>query len=103
MTYAPLTWLVPDAANANLIIASMFVSFFGVFAIRGIYFALLEENSTPKHVAGIGGFQNYFLFLSGIMVAGFMAIIWLIWLRRQGAQKPGHLKQNLKLSGLCDW
>ena len=117
MTYAPLTWLVPAAANANLIIASIFVSFFGVFAIRGIYFALLEENSTPKPVTGaavglmsfigftpdfffgpitgrildatpgVGGFQNYFLFLSGIMVAGFMAIVWLIWLRRQGVEK----------------
>jgi len=117
LAYAPLTWLVPDASGANLIYASIFISFFGVFAIRGIYFALLEENKTPKHVTGaavglmsvigftpdfffgpisgrildaspgVGGHQHYFLFLAGIMLAGFMAIAWLIWLRRQGVQK----------------
>lgn len=124
LAYAPLTWLVPDASGANLIYASIFISFFGVFAIRGIYFALLEENKTPKHVTGaavglmsvigftpdfffgpisgrildaspgVGGHQHYFLFLAGIMLAGFMAIAWLIWLRRQGARKLWPIETN---------
>jgi len=117
LAYLPLTFLVPEESVAILIYASIFISFFGVFAIRGIYFALLEENKTPAHVTGaavglmsvigftpdfffgpisgrildaspgVGGHQNYFLFLVAIMLAGFMAIAWLLWLRRQGVQK----------------
>lgn len=30
----------------------MLVSFFAVFALRGIYFALLQEIKTPKHLTG---------------------------------------------------
>lgn len=124
LAYAPLSWLVPDEAGQNLIYASIFISFVGVFAIRGIYFALLEENKTPKYVTGaavglmsvigftpdfffgpisgrildaspgVVGHQNYFLFLAGIMIAGVMAIAWLIWLRRQGVTKLWPLETN---------
>ena len=124
LSYVPLTWLSPGPVATNLIVASIFVSFFAVFAIRGIYFALLEENKTPTQVTGaavglvsvigftpdfffgpisgrildaspgIGGHQNYFLFLAGIMIAGFMAIAWLMWLRRQGVEKLWPLETN---------
>jgi MFS transporter, GlpU family, inner membrane protein len=117
LSYVSLTWLAPGPVATNLIVASIFVSFFAVFAIRGIYFALLEENKTPIQVTGaavglvsvigftpdfffgpisgrildaspgIGGHQNYFMFLAAIMIAGFMAIAWLMWLRRQGVEK----------------
>ncbi len=124
LAYLPLTVLVPDETGANLIYANIFVSFFAVFAIRGIYFALLEENRTPLHVTGaavgmvsligytpeiffasiagrildatpgVGGHHNYFLFLAGIMVAGVVAVIWLVWLQRQGVEKlwPAEVK-----------
>jgi sugar phosphate permease len=117
LAYLPLTVLVPDETGATLIYANIFVSFFAVFALRGIYFALLEENHTPLHVTGaavgmvsligytpeiffasiagrildatpgVGGHHNYFLFLSGIMVAGVVATAWLVWLQRQGVEK----------------
>ncbi len=117
LAYTPLTVLVPDESGANLIYANIFISFFAVFALRGIYFALLEENRTPLHVTGaavgmmsligytpeiffapiagrildatpgVGGHHNYFLFLAGLMVAGIVAVTWLVWLQRQGVEK----------------
>ncbi len=114
LAYLPLSTLTP---GTNLIYANIIISFFAVFAIRGIYFALLEENKTPLHVTGaavgmvsligytpdiffaaiagrildanpgIEGHHNYFLFLVGIMLAGIAAVGWLIWLRRQGTEK----------------
>ena len=124
LAYTPLTVLVPDETGVNLIYANVFVSFFAVFALRGIYFALLEENRTPIHVTGaavgmvslvgytpeiffapitgrildatpgVGGHHNYFLFLAGMMVAGVIAVMWLLWLRRQGVEKlwPAEIK-----------
>lgn len=124
LAYAPLSWLIPETSGANMIYASIFISFFGIFAIRGIYFALLEENKTPTHVTGaavglmsvigftpdfffgpisgrildaspgVGGHHNYFLFLAAIMFAGSMAIAWLLWLRRQGVQKLWPIETN---------
>lgn len=117
LAYLPLAVLTPDTSGANLIYASIIISFFAVFAIRGIYFALLEENKTPLHVTGaavglvsligytpdiffaaiagrildanpgVQGHHNYFLFLAGIMLTGVVAVAWLIWLRRQGVEK----------------
>ena len=117
LAYLALSVLSPDSAGAKLIYANIFISFFAVFAIRGIYFALLEENKTPLHVTGaavgmvsligytpdiffaaiagrildanpgVEGHHNYFLFLAGIMLAGIAAVAWLIWLRRQGVKK----------------
>jgi nitrate/nitrite transporter NarK len=117
LAYLPLAALTPEMAGLNFIYASIFISFFAVFAIRGIYFALLEENKTPLHVTGaavgmvsligytpdiffaaiagrildanpgVVGHQNYFLFLVAIMLTGLVAVAWLIWLRRQGMEK----------------
>ena len=129
LAYAPLSWLIPETSGANMIYASIFISFFGIFAIRGIYFALLEENKTPTHVTGaavglmsvigftpdfffgpisgrildaspgVGGHHNYFLFLAAIMFAGSMAIAWLLWLRRQGVQKLWPIETNAEAIG----
>jgi len=129
LAYLPLTFLVPEESSANLIYASIFISFFGVFAIRGIYFALLEENRTPAHVTGaavglmsvigftpdfffgpitgrildatpgVGGHQNYFMFLAGIMIMGLVAVGWLLWLRRQGVQKLWPLETKSQAIG----
>ena len=99
-----------------LIITNLLVSYFAVFALRGIYFALLEETDTPKNLTGttvglvsvIGytpdvffapvagrildaspgapGHQHYFIFLACIALTGMLVASWLIWLSRSKTQ-----------------
>ena len=106
--------LSPVGTALYIIYLNLFVSFFAVFALRGIYFALLEENRTPKFLTGaavgmvsvvgftpeiffapiagrildanpgVVGHQNYFLFLAVIAALGVVVIAWLLWLRRSG-------------------
>ena len=106
--------LAPEGAVLYVVYCNFFVSFIAVFALRGIYFALLEENRTPKFLTGaavgmisvvgftpeiffasiagrildanpgIVGHQNYFLFLTVIAASGVVVIGWLLWLRRTG-------------------
>jgi len=124
LAYAPLSVLVPDETGVKLIYANIFVSFFAVFALRGVYFALLQENRTPIHVTGaavgmvsligytpeiffapiagrildatpgVGGHHHYFLFLAGIMLAGVVVVTWLVWLQRQGVEKLWPAQQS---------
>ena len=105
----------PSGACLKVIYANVFVSFFAVFALRGVYFALLEETGTPRHLTGttvgavslIGytpeiffgpvsgrildrspgpeGHQDYFLFLAGCAVLGLLAAAWLV--RAHGRQR----------------
>lgn len=130
LAYLPLSMFTPDTFGVNLIYANIFISFFAVFAIRGIYFALLEENKTPPHVTGaavgmvsligympeiffasiagrildanpgVEGFHNYFLFLASIMLAGIAAVVWLVWLRRRGVEKLWPAELESRGSGL---
>ena len=88
------------ASSTIFILVNIFTTFFMVFAIRGVYFALVNEINTPKHITGttigvvsfigftpdiffgsisgrildaspgIEGHQNYFLFLSVIALIG---------------------------------
>ena len=83
--------------------------------LRGVYFALLQENQVPAYLTGavagcvsfIGytpeiffgpitgrildanpgpvGHQNYYLFLSVVAVVGLVAVAWLLWLQRHDA------------------
>jgi hypothetical protein len=106
--------LSPVGTALYIIYLNLFISIFAVFALRGIYFALLEENRTPKFLTGaavgmvsvigftpeiffapiagrildanpgVVGHQNYFLFLAGIAALGVVVIAWLLWLRRSG-------------------
>lgn len=115
-SYCLLAVSAPDAATLNIIYANLFVSFFAVFSLRGIYFALLEENRTPAFLTGAAvglvslvgytpeiffapiagrildanpglvGFQHYFLFLAGIAATGVVVVAWLLWLRRAGEE-----------------
>jgi sugar phosphate permease len=103
-----------DAAALNIVYLNLFVTFFAVFALRGIYFALLEENRTPAYLTGaavglvslvgytpeiffapitgrildanpgIVGFRHYFLFLAGIAVLGIVIVLLLLGLRARG-------------------
>jgi sugar phosphate permease len=117
IAYLLLGASVPDASIVNIVYANLFVTFFAVFALRGVYFALLEENRTPAFLTGaavglvslIGytpeiffapisgrildanpglvGFQHYFLFLAAIAALGVIVVVWLLWLRRGGQEK----------------
>jgi hypothetical protein len=94
------------------VIANLFVSLFAVFALRGIYFALLEETQTPRHITGtavgmvsfvgftpdiffgpvsgrildadpgVAGHQNLFMLLGAIAGVGIMIVFWLLYLKR---------------------
>jgi nitrate/nitrite transporter NarK len=63
ITYAMLSMALPEGSGLSVIYANIFVSFFAVFALRGVYFALLEENRTPSFltgaVAGMVSFVGY--------------------------------------------
>ncbi len=113
-TYLPLSRLGVD--GLALIYLNAFVTLAAVFALRGVYFALLEENRTPIWYTGaatgmvsfigytpeiffapitgrildanpgIVGFQNYFLFLAGVAAAGMLCVVWLLWLRSRGEE-----------------
>ncbi|MCJ7590289.1 MAG: MFS transporter [Woeseiaceae bacterium] len=102
----------PSGSGMTIIYLNFFTTFGAVYALRGIYFALLEENRTPKFLTGaavglvslIGytpdvffgpitgrildanpglvGHQNYFLFLASVAALGILMVIWMLWLRR---------------------
>ncbi len=103
----------PETTGLALIYANAFVSLFAVFGLRGVYFALLEENRTPDHWTGaaagvvsfvgytpeiffspvtgrildahpgLRGHQNYFLFLACVTIIGMAVVGWMLWLRRR--------------------
>jgi len=112
ITYAMLSMALPEGSGLTVIYANIFVSFFAVFALRGVYFALLEENRTPSFLTGavagmvsfvgytpeiffapitgrildaspgIGGHPNYFLFLAAVAAIGIFVVAWLLRLQR---------------------
>lgn len=114
VAYVPLTMLGVD--HSGLILANVIVTLFAMFALRAVYFALLEENRTPVWYTGaatglvsligfspdfffgpitgrildanpgISGFHNYFLFLAGVAVTGMLCALWLLWLRGRGSE-----------------
>ena len=107
-----------DVTALHIVYLNLFVTFFAVFALRGIYFALREENQTPAYLTGaavglvslvgytpeiffapitgrildanpgIVGFRHYFLFLAGVMLLGIVVVIVLLRLRRLGNLWP---------------
>ena len=105
--YIGFTIFDASASSTIFILVNIFTTFFMVFAIRGVYFALVNEINTPKHITGttigivsfigftpdiffgsisgrildaspgIEGHQNYFLFLSVIALIGVITIWYL--------------------------
>ena len=103
---------MPVGAGLYIIYGNLLVSVFAVFMLRGVYFALLEENQVPPYLTGavagtvsfIGytpeiffgpitgrildanpgpvGHQNYFLFLAVVATVGMVVVGWLLWLQR---------------------
>lgn len=113
VSYALLSMLLPTGVGVLLIYSNLFVSMFAVFALRGVYFALLEENSVPPFLTGavagtvsfvgftpeiffgpitgrildanpgVVGHQNYFLFLAVVALLGILVVAWLLALQRR--------------------
>jgi nitrate/nitrite transporter NarK len=119
IVYSVLSMALPDTSGLSVIYGNMFASFFAVFALRGIYFALLQETRTPRHITGAavgmislvgytpeiffasiagrildatpgaGGHLNLFLFLACIAACGVAVVGWLLWLKRS-RNNPWH-------------
>ena len=100
------------------IYANIFVTLLAVFGLRGVYFALLEENRTPAFLTGASvglvslvgftpeiffapvtgrildanpglvGFQHYFLFLAAIGLLGIVMVLILLRFRRTARPWP---------------
>ena len=113
ISYSVLAVVTPDTTALTLIYANVFVTFFAIFALRGIYYALLEETRTPKHLTGasvaviafigytpeaffgpvtgrildanpgVPGHLNYFAFLTAVSVVGVLATLLLIRLNNR--------------------
>ena len=113
VSYGVLAIALPNTFWSNIIYGNIFVTFFAVFALRGIYFALLQETQTPKaitgttvgmvsfvgftpeiffasiagrildHSPGVLGHQNYFKFLGSIMVLGVLVTSALIYIKNR--------------------
>jgi nitrate/nitrite transporter NarK len=105
--YIGFTIFDASASSTIFILVNIFTTFFMVFAIRGVYFALVNEIDTPKYITGttigivsfigftpdiffgsisgrildaspgIEGHQNYFLFLSVIALIGIITTWYL--------------------------
>jgi sugar phosphate permease len=112
-----LSLLQPGVAATAFIIANMAISLFAVFALRGIYHALLQETRTPRQITGatvglisvVGytpdfffpwltgvivdadggfeGFRNLFILLAVTAAIGVAIVSWLMWLNRRQAGK----------------
>jgi sugar phosphate permease len=111
--YSILAVAVPDRSGNNVVLLNFAVSFVAVFALRGVYFALLEESLTPKFLTGsavgmvsvigftpeiffgpitgrildaspgLTGHQDYFRFLAVVAALGVLVVFWLMRLRRR--------------------
>lgn len=116
LSYLALSVLTSGGTGTHLIYINVYVSFFAVFALRGIYFALLEENRTPKKVTGaavgmvsligftpeiffapiagrivdaspgMAGMHDFFLFLAMIALGGVLAALVLKRLQKGGVE-----------------
>ncbi len=111
-SYSVLAVATLDTTSLTVIYANVFVTFFAVFALRGIYYALLEETRTPPPLTGasvaviafvgytpeaffgpvtgrildanpgVAGHQNFFAFLAVVSVIGVLVTLLLIRLNR---------------------
>ncbi len=118
VSYALLATSLPAGQGLALIYGNIFVSFFAVFGLRGVYYALLEENNIPPVLTGAvtgmvsfigytpeifftpitgrildatpgaGGHQHYFLFLAAVALVALGVVAWLLRLQRRDSGWP---------------
>jgi len=114
--YALLGTMSPTVRLAGIIYANIFITFFCVFSLRGIYFALLGASQLPHHLTGaavglislvgytpdiffapvagrlldatpgVGGHQHYFILLAGTAIIGTTTAVFLA--RRLSRAEP---------------
>jgi nitrate/nitrite transporter NarK len=119
ISYGVLSQIAPSPDLMNVLYANIFISYFGVFGLRGVYFALLEETRVPNdhtgtavglisvvgytpeiffgpisgrildHSPGLTGHLNHFLLLTGISAVGVVIILVLISLLKNAPKQPG--------------
>lgn len=106
--YVTLSYLTPNEGLVNIIIANIIITFIAVYALRGVYFALVAETKIPLSFTGtavglisvigytpdvffnsiagrildanpgLAGFQNYFLMLAVFSTLGLLATYALV-------------------------
>jgi sugar phosphate permease len=104
LTYGFLGQFAPSPSLLNIIFANIIISYFGVYALRGVYFALLEETRVPSkrtgsavglisvigytpdvffapvagrlldRSPGVTGHQHYFILLTCIAIVGMITV-----------------------------
>jgi len=114
VSYGTWSMAAPAGSGLTIIYLNFVVTHIAVFALRGIYFALLEEYQTPKFLTGASvgmisllgftpdaffapitgrildanpglvGHQHYFMFLTVTALVGIFAVGWLVWLHKSG-------------------
>ena len=113
VSYLLLYLILPVGAGIGLVWANLAVSYMAVFGLRGVYFALLEENRVPPFLTGavagtvsfigytpdvffgpitgrildaapgVVGHQNYFLFMFVTALLGLLLVAWTLRLQRK--------------------
>lgn len=119
ISFGILSIATPKTGWLAIIYINIYVSVIGVFAIRGVYYALLEETRTPPHITGttigvmsfvgytpeiffapiggrildaapgIPGHQNYFLFLAAISSLGLAVVLGLARINKRSTLAAG--------------
>jgi nitrate/nitrite transporter NarK len=116
IAFSKLAFFTPGSFGTPIIFINVVVTLCAVFALRGIYFALLEETRTPRHITGaavglvsvvgftpdiffapiagrildadpgIDGHMNLFVLLAAIAAVGICTAIWLMRLLRNNTE-----------------
>jgi nitrate/nitrite transporter NarK len=116
-SFGILSLVLPSGGGLLFLYSNIAVSFFAVYGLRGVYFALLEETSTPKYLTGTSvgmvsfvgytpdiffgpisgrildaspgaeGHQHYFLFLACIAGLGVAVVAGLLRLQRKAIRE----------------
>lgn len=119
LSYVMLANTTASAVESTLLYGNLFVTFFFAYALRGIYFALLEEIKTPLYLTGttvgvisvlgytpdvffypiagrildanpgVAGHQLYFYFLAALMLLGLLIVAAVMYLNRRDLQPSG--------------
>lgn len=108
VSYTTLSIFDPTLNLSNIVFANIIITFMAVYALRGVYFALIQETKIPASLTGtavglisligytpdvffnsiagrildgnpgFSGYQNYFIMLAGISIFGLLATLALV-------------------------